>query len=197
MTDITCRECNKKFNSEKSLHFHLKSHDLDVSSYYHKHVPRYDLWDGQLIKFKTKDQYLNNEFNTRSNLISWLTKKATPEEARIYSIELLKQRKDEKGLIYAPDYVYLKSIMIPSVDYYQRYQGGYNEICESIGLESRFNYSAMVDIKTVTNFNLIIHYDSREQKPLNFTAKTIKNTLNFGDYGCDGEFFSNVWIDRK
>ena len=197
VVDIICKECGRKFDKEKSFHGHLRSHNMDVQKYYEVHCPRYDWWDGSLIKFKNKEHYFSENFNSRSNLLSWLTKKATPEEAKIYSIELLKQRKEEKGLIYAPDFVYLKSLFIPSIDYYEKYQGGYNKVAESIGLQPRYNYEAKITVKAVENSGLTIHTDSREQKALSFTSPTVKNTLNFGDYGCNGTYFSNVWVDRK
>ena len=197
MGSIFCKECNKSFEIEKSLHFHLKAHNLDVPTYYQRHYPRYDWWDGTLIKFKDKDHYFSENFNSRANLISWLTQKAAPEEARIYSIELLKQRKEEKGLIYAPDHVYLKSLMIPSVDYYEKYQDGYNRVCESIGLKSQYDYTTKITVETAKKQEMIIHYDSRERDPLLFTVKTVKNTLNFADYSVGGELFDNIWVERK
>ena len=53
--DFKCKECDKKFSSERSLHSHIKAHDLRVVSYYQKFYPRHDLYDGSIIKFKSNN----------------------------------------------------------------------------------------------------------------------------------------------
>ena len=47
------------------------------------------------IKFKTKDQYFNTDFNTRTNLKLWL-KGQEVEERKKYCKELLTKRKEKK-----------------------------------------------------------------------------------------------------
>jgi tricorn protease-like protein len=64
--------CGQEFETERKLHSHLKKHDLRVAAYYQKYYPRYDLHDGKIIKFKSKDYYFNTDFNTRTNQLKWL-----------------------------------------------------------------------------------------------------------------------------
>ena len=78
-----CKVCGQEFETERKLHSHLKKHDLRVASYYQKYYPRYDLHDGKIIKFKSKEYYFNTEFNTRTNQLKWLDN-LNPKESKQY-----------------------------------------------------------------------------------------------------------------
>ena len=65
---VECKECGKTFPSDRSLHAHLKSHKLKVKDYYHKHFPRRDKYDNELIKFTNKESYFATDFNNKNNL---------------------------------------------------------------------------------------------------------------------------------
>ena len=114
-----CKVCGQEFETERKLHSHLKKHDLRVAAYYQKYYPRYDLYDGKIIKFKSKDYYFNTEFNTRTNQLKWLDS-LPKEEAESYLKKLLIDRKEKKNLIYSPCQVELRSTPIPSIISYEK-----------------------------------------------------------------------------
>ncbi len=65
---VNCSECEQEFQTDKQLHAHLKKHSLRIVEYYQKNFPRHDLYDKKIIKFKNKDQYFRDDFNTITNL---------------------------------------------------------------------------------------------------------------------------------
>ena len=94
-----CKVCEKEFETERQLHAHLKAHKLRVAAYYQKYYPRYDLYDQKIIKFKSKEYYFSNDFNTRVNQLKWL-KQQPLDKAKEYLKILLSKRKREKELVY-------------------------------------------------------------------------------------------------
>ena len=85
-----CKECGSEFASEKSLHGHLKAHKIYVADYYVKHYPRFNKLNGNPLPFKKKEEYFENDFINRSQLVTWC-KKSDPKEVKEYIIELAKQ----------------------------------------------------------------------------------------------------------
>ena len=69
---VDCKECKEEFGSCKDLHRHVRSHKMLLVDYYHKHYPRKDLLTNEFIKFKNRDQYLSDDFNTKTNMKKWL-----------------------------------------------------------------------------------------------------------------------------
>ena len=69
---IICKIDGKEFKDEKSLHFALKGYGLNKVKYYQKYFERRDLLTNELINFKTKEQYLNSDFNDKNNMKKWL-----------------------------------------------------------------------------------------------------------------------------
>ena len=69
---VECVICNKEFENDRKLHAHLKAHKMRMAAYYQTPFPRFDKHDGKIIKFKNKAQYLETEFNSRTNLRLWL-----------------------------------------------------------------------------------------------------------------------------
>ena len=45
-----CKECGRDFKSRRSLHTHVKAHDLFVGDYYVKYYPRFDKLTNQYKK---------------------------------------------------------------------------------------------------------------------------------------------------
>ena len=71
---VSCKVCQKEFENDASLHRHLRAHSLRKVEYYQKYYPRYDLHTGDIIKFKSKEQYFSSDFNSRLSLKHWLKK---------------------------------------------------------------------------------------------------------------------------
>ena len=61
---VSCKVCQKEFENDASLHRHLRAHSLRKVEYYQKYFPRYDLHTGDIIKFKSKEQYFSSDFNS-------------------------------------------------------------------------------------------------------------------------------------
>ena len=56
MDSVKCKVCQKEFASVKSLHGHLKAHQLRQAQYYQKYCAKYDKFTGEIIKFKNMRQ---------------------------------------------------------------------------------------------------------------------------------------------
>ena len=193
-----CKICDKKFDSDRSLHAHLKAHEIRMVEYYQTQYPRYDKHDENIIKFKNKDQYLSADFNSRTNMRMWL-KNQPKDKAAEYCKGLLSKRKDKKNLIYSPCQVELRSVMIPPIHFYNKAIGDYYELCESIDLKNKYSYiNNIVYGSEYDNPKHKIYIDTREQKPLKFKRETEVKTLKFGDYALsDKELTCNCYIERK
>lgn len=196
MDKVKCKVCDKEFSSVQSLHKHLKAHDLRQAEYYQKFYPRYDRHTGDMIKFKNRDQYFETEFNSRVNLKGWL-ESVNEERAKDYCETFLKERKEKKNLIYAPSQIELRSLMFPPLHYFKTTKFSYLKICESIGLERKFNYGTKIEAEQLDDSHLV-YVDTREQKPLKFDCDIEVKKLNYGDYTLnDQEFCGKVFVERK
>ena len=92
---VKCKVCGKEFETERQLHGHLKAHKMRMAEYYQTCYPRHDKHTGELIKFKSKDYYFENDFNSRTNLRLWL-KDQEEEVAREYCKGFLKLEKKKR-----------------------------------------------------------------------------------------------------
>lgn len=193
---LKCLECNQDFEDNKLLHLHLRSHGLTMAKYYQTHYPRFDIYDKSLIKFKDKEFYFNNDFNTKSNMRLWISK-VNKEEVRTYVRNFLIRRKKRKNLIYAPCQVELQSLPLPDINYLNELFGDYCEFVKEIGLKPRFNKLKLsLGDKNISNYKIII--DTREERPLEFSIETEQKGLSFGDYRLNNdEITCNCYIERK
>jgi hypothetical protein len=187
----------KEFKDEKSLHLSLKNYGLSKEKYYHKYFPKKDLLTGDVINFKTKDQYFNSDFNHKNNMKKWL-KEQSVEKSQEYCRELLLKRRKEKSLIYSPSQVELRTIMSPSIIFYNKIFSNYYDLCASIGLENKFIHPKNIE----NNFNNklkendTIFIDTREQNWLKFDKNFEIKTLPYGDYSCSSNN-CDCFIERK
>jgi len=193
---VICKVDGKEFKDEKSLHLALKGYGLNKVKYYQKYYARRDLLTGELINFKTKDQYLNSDFNDKNNMKKWL--KAQPlDKAQEYCKQILLKRKDSKSLRYSPSQVELRTIMAPSIIFYNKIFNNYYDLCSTIGLENKFiNPSLIIDrFQNKLNQKDTIYIDTREQSWLKFNIPFEIKTLSFGDYTC--KVNPKCFIERK
>jgi hypothetical protein len=193
-----CKVCGQEFETERKLHSHLKKHDLRVASYYQKYYPRYDLHDGKIIKFKSKDYYFSREFNTRTNQLKWLNS-LPDEEAKDYLKKLLLERKEKKNLIYSPSQVELRTTSIPSIISFEKKFNDYYKLCESLGFKNKYkNIENIATASIPKTKDLKVYVDSREQLPLKFNLPTEVRGLKFGDYALSEKSLTcNCYIERK
>jgi hypothetical protein len=194
---VICKVDGKEFKDEKSLHLALRGYGLNKEKYYHTYYPRRDLLTGDTINFKTKEQYLNSDFNDKNNLKKWL-KQQTIEKAQEYCRGLLVKRRNDKNLIYTPSQIELRTIMSPSIIFYNKIFDDYYELCSDIGLENKFVHPNIItnQFKNKLNSKNTIYVDTREQNWLKFDIPFEIKTLPFGDYTANNDN-CNCYIERK
>ena len=192
---ITCKVCSKKFETDKDLHFHLRSHKITLAEYYVKHFPRYNLYSKELLPFKNKEQYFSKDFSYRGQLLQWC-KRENDEIVKPYILNMLKERVRVKELILAPFHIELIVNDFPGVDIYQKHFGSYSQACEEAGVEPMFDVRLPAEWEKEVCPNLEVFIDTREQQPLYFkNSKSLK--LDFGDYAVGGSDYDYTYVDRK
>ena len=198
MANVICKIDGEVFPSERDMHKHLRKHDMRIVEYYQTYFPRHDKHDGKIIKFKTKEQYLHTDFNSRTNLRLWL-KAQSKDEAKKYCKDLLTQRKERKELIYSPSQVELRSLMSPPIQYYDELFGDYYRLCSQVDFKSK--HGKCTDIVSGYEYQkpeYQIYIDTREQKPLKFLRPVESKKLDFGDYAFSSNSATcNCYIERK
>lgn len=194
---VICKVDGREFKDEKSLHLALKGYGLNKVKYYQTYYERRDLLTNELINFKSKEQYFNSDFNDKNNLKKWL-KQQSIEKAQEYCKQLLIKRKELKNLVYAPSQVELRTIMAPSIIFYNKIFKDYYQICSDIGLENKFIHPNTIEnhFKNKLTQRDIIYVDTREQSWLKFNTPFEIKTLSFGDYTCTNNN-CNCFIERK
>lgn len=196
---VECKECGAKFPTDRSLHAHLKRHSLKIKDYYYKYFPRRDKYDNELIKFVNKESYFATDFNNKNNLKKWMTH-VEPPVAKEYFKNFLVGRKEKKDLEFAPCQVELRSLMSPSVSYYQKVLGDYNSLCEEIGLTTKYEtILEPLEYNPESYTEEKIYVDTREQNPLEITDyPTEVRGLKYGDYALSNKDKTcNCYIERK
>mgnify|MGYP001327431575 CR=1 FL=1 len=200
MGNFICEIDQECFDTEKELHKHLRKHKMRMVEYYQTYHPRYDLYDGNIIKFKNKKQYFNSDFNSKTNLRMWL-KKQPEKDAKEYCSNLLSKRKEEKELIFAPTQVELRSLMSPPIQYYNDLFGwnGYYSLCSELGFKNKHQiFNDIISGAEYEKPEYKIYVDTREQRPLRFTRGIELKTLKFGDYAFSSKIATcNCYIERK
>ena len=194
---VKCKICGAEFKSERSLHTHIKAHGILLSEYYVTYYPRYNLYTGELIPFKNKDQYFSTYFSNNVELEKWA---ATAEHEHVQQIllDILRKRIISKNLQYAPNHLELKLLDLPEIEIYKVFFGSYNEACRRLQVEPLLNKSIkskfLKENKNLNDIEILI--DTREQIPLKF-PNSKPHKLDFGDYTASGDFYNKTYIDRK
>ena len=193
---VDCKECSRNLSSLEVFHRHLRTHKITQAAYYQKHFPRYDKFDGKIILFKSREYYFSCDFNSRANLASWV-KKVSRKECVDYIQQYLLDRKERKGLIYAPTQVELRTLMVPGQDFITKLVGDYNEFMTRLGFRVRFDLLKLGEKKKFHSSHTVL-IDTREQMPLTFSLPTRPEALSFGDYRLDDNNFTHkCCIERK
>jgi hypothetical protein len=207
--NVRCKICNESFEDHKTLHRHLRSHDCLIVDYYHAYYPRKDLYTGDLIKFKNREQYLSQDFNNRNTMKNWFMK--TPrEEVKAYCHTYLKRRVRQKNLKFTPSEVEVRSLMCPPVPHLNMAFDGYYDYCSTnFNLKNKYTIwpenaeqrqLPPMDMK-IDSFQqslFKIYVDSREQKPFKLNLPTEVKALKYGDYALSEPRHSgNIYIERK
>jgi hypothetical protein len=195
---LTCKECGQTFKSERSLHAHLKKHNLTVAEYYTQFYPRLNLLTGKPLPFKNKEEYFNKDFSSRGQMIKWLSEEKDSQKVKKYIIDKLRYRIECKEMKKAPCALDLELSDLPPLDFYRQAFGSYGRVCAALDVPPTH------PDPIVKNFfeehkdcdDMKIFIDTREQKPLRFKrSEGLK--LDFGDYTTGGDMYSYTYIDRK
>lgn len=188
---VICLVDNSEHDSVELVHKHLRKFKIKVADYYEEYYKRYDLYNREPIKYKNFDQYFSQDFNNKNNIKKFI--KASPDEAKQWTLDWLVKRKTIKGAVYAFSQVELKTLACPSMHYYDSI-GGYYDITGKMGFKERYKKQELVFKPIPKEVSMI--QDTREQKPIKFKHKTIVKKLDCGDYGIDDEA-SNIYVERK
>ena len=191
----TCKICSEQFESEKSLHMHLRSHKITLAEYYTKYYPRDNLLTGEPLPFKNKEQYFDRDFSNRKQLLDWCAK--TPDaKVKEYILDLLDRRIKRKELQFAPSHLELKTSDMPTVDLYQKHFGSYSAACSLVGVKPLFCSRLPDEWNNPVPDDVKIFVDTREQQPLQFkNSESLK--LDFGDYAVGSNHYDYTYVDRK
>ena len=195
MVELTCKIDGAKFETEKELHRYLRKFKIRMAEYYQKYYPRRDLLTGELIKFKNKNYYFSNHFNSRVNMKKWL-KETSREEAKGFCVKIIEERKERRSLVYSPTQVEMRCTMMPPIHYYQELFGDFYSLCSELNLKPRFSKFPSEEIKEEIEEGYEIVVDTREQKPLIINYQTRREGLKFADYWLDKED-NKCYVERK
>lgn len=189
---MKCKICNEEVLANNH---YWRSHKIPEAEYYVKYVPRFSKQTGEPIRFKNRDFYLTSDFNDKREMAAWF--KENPVEAKEYAINLLKTRKEGGKITYAPSQVELRSIMSPSLKWFYKNFKSYNELCSSLGLETRFDKEGEEIRYSNLKDHAVVIIDSREQNPLKFKDISIEVVgLPYGDYALKPNRLK-VHVERK
>ena len=191
----SCLECDETFDSERSLHAHIKKHGLFLHDYFVRHFQRKNLLTGELLPFKDKDSYFETDFNNIGELYRWC-ETANGQIVKNYILEKLAERINKKKLKFAPNEIELYTNCLPSIDHYKNFYKSYTYACNEIGVSPLFTEKLPNDFQNKSFLeNMTIITDTREQEPL-FFKNQILSKLDIGDYGIQ-ENFDYTFVDRK
>ena len=194
MMSFDCKECNASFDVLKSLHAHIKKHDMLLGDYYVKHFQRKNKLTGELLPFKNYEEYFEKDFSQSHQLKQWCDT-APFGAVKSYIIDLLKKRIKSKNLKSALSSVELLTIGLPDIDVYKKYFGSYTDACKECLVEPMFNSKLPKEFwNDYSNINVLI--DTREQQPLKFKKSSILK-LDIGDYAVGGDNYNYTHVDRK
>lgn len=128
----------------------------------------------------------------RIHLRRWLNENR--EKGREWAIDYLRQRKADKGLVYAPSQAELRTLYCPTMPYYDA-MGGYYAITRELGFVDRYVAETPSFVPLMRDARFIC--DTREQKALVLPYDTDDHKLEWGDYALAFPHDKGVRIERK
>jgi hypothetical protein len=191
---FNCKECEASFDALKSLHAHIKKHDMLLGDYYVKHFQRKNKLTGDLLPFKNYEDYFEKDFSQPHQLGQWCDT-APFGAVKSYIVELLQKRIQSKNLKSALSSVELWTTGLPDIDVYKKYFGSYTDACKECLVEPMFNSKLPKEFwNDYSNTTILV--DTREQQPLKFKKSKILK-LDIGDYAVGGDNYNYTHVDRK
>ena len=192
---FNCLECEQEFDSERSLHAHIKKHEIYLHDYFVKHFSRRNLLTNELLPFKNKESYFEYDFDNINQLYQWCSV-GNQQTVKNYILDKLATRVKNRNLSFAPNEVELYTSMLPSIAIYKKFYRSYTFACQEIGAAPMFN-AKIPDAfwKDDSIKELTILTDTREQEPLFFNNQIVRK-LDVGDYAIQ-DHFDYTFVDRK
>lgn len=187
-----CQLDGSKHEDVAGVHAVLKRFRIKQETYWREVCPRLNIITGKPIPYKSYDQYMTQDFENKNELKAWI--KSDPKAAREWAINWLKKRREEKGLTYAPSQVELRTLMCPSMPYYDSI-GGYYSIVRELGYYDRYDDKALVFSPLPSD--AVVIQDTREQNPLKLAANIKIEKLDVGDYALAAPHDKGIYIERK
>jgi hypothetical protein len=190
---IECQICSQPFETDKSLHTHLKKHGIYQAEYYCKYYPRTSIYYKKRIPFINKKDYFNTEFIDINEFLAW-EKNENSDLVKKKCLELISKRVKEKEYLFAPFHNELETLNLPPINILKKYFGTYGEFCKLLNLEPLFNRPIPKDFyKDVEDTAMLI--DTREQQPIPYENQSVEK-LYIGDYLLKN-LYTNTFVDRK
>ena len=140
-----------------------------------------------------------DNFKSKEEFFYWL-KNGDKEDIKKHIGDVLLKRKQEKGLLFSPCQVELRSLGLPGIKYLNGLYDNYYNFCKDIGFINKYkNFIEWENEKISLNKKRKIFIDTREQNLLKFKkVKTEVKTLSYGDYSfSDKNWMDNIVIERK
>ena len=175
------------------------AHKIHAETYYLTYYNKRDLYTGEPIPYKDKDQYFSTDFVKKSNLGAWLASVKT-DVAMSYCRDVLLKRQSSKNLVWSPTQVELRTLMMPSIITYNKFFSDYYDLCSSLGFENKHELLDPFETLNIfcypKNENIFIRVDTREQRNLKFDYPIQVGKLDFGDYTAEGTG-NGIFVERK
>ena len=192
---FNCLECEQEFDSERSLHAHIKKHEIYLHDYFVKHFSRRNLLTNELLPFKNKESYFEHDFDDINQLYQWCSV-GNEQTVKNYILDKLATRIKNRNLRFAPNEVELYTSMLPNIAIYKKFYKSYTFACQEIGAAPMFNAKIPDTFwKDDSIKDLTILTDTREQEPLFFQNQLVRK-LDVGDYAIQ-DYFDYTFVDRK
>jgi hypothetical protein len=186
MNSIECKICSQEFENFSIFLEHLKAHSISPKKYCEEKVCKKDIFNGNSIRFKSLEQYLLTDFESKTNMMNWL-KYEKDGLAKKFIFDKIKSFSFIKSVSIFPSSSELRTISyLPSLKTIGFFYNNLNEFIDSTGMRRRYNYDINeLKLNFIHKKNIII--DTREQKPLNFkNLEPVSSKLEYGDYSYDG-----------
>jgi len=184
--DFVCQKCLNSFKDKDIFSNHIKKdHSLTLKNYFENFEIKTDTVSGNKIIFKSIEQYLLTDFETKTNMLKWM-KSVSPEISKKFIFDKIKNFSDLKSVSIFPSSSEFRTLSyLPSLKTINFFFEDLNNFIDSTGLSRRYNYN-LNELKLNFILQKNIAVDTREQKPIVFKGlQCEKRKVEYGDYSCD------------
>src|SRR5690554_567241 len=96
----------RKFNfeSDKEFKAYLRANKLIMSQFFNEVDPKFDLYSGERIVFKNREQFESDDFVSKENMSKWLSE-VGEKQAKKYICQKIQDRASKKDFKFFPSQV--------------------------------------------------------------------------------------------